>query len=93
MTWVDRPEYGQGKIRIIDPGDIMGAATREELPHQQGKSRRPEQQKEEPGYKLGKRTKRPHAPDGWHPTRPTQPFNEELARQRATDTARRRRNT
>lgn len=67
MKWLDRPEYGQGKIRILDPGDVMGAATREELPHQ----RRPAKAapKTHEGFSVGKRRKRPHHPEGWHPTR------------------------
>lgn len=90
MTWQDRPEYGHGKTRIIDPGDVMGAAQREELPHQRGKSRRTTQPQPEAGYKLGKRTKRPHAGDGWFPKREAEPFNPTLAAQRAADTRRRR---
>lgn len=91
MKWVDRPEYGQGKIRIVDPGDIMGAATREELPHQKRRSRRtPDAEREAPGFRVGKRTRRPHAPDGWHVPRVSAPFDQGLADQRKRDTERRR---
>lgn len=67
MTWVDRPEYGTNAIRVVDPGDVMGAANRGELPHQ----RKPQQTppKTDDGFKAGKRTRRPHDPGGWNPTR------------------------
>ena len=88
MKWLDRPEYGQGKIRIIDPGDVMGAATREELPHQRRQG--PDKPKFRAGFAAGKRTRRPHAPDGWHIERETEPFNPALAEQRRRDIQRRR---
>lgn len=91
MKWVDRPEYGTGKIRIIDPGDVMGAATRGELPHQ--KRAKPDQPKHEPGFRVGKRTRRPHHPEGWFVQREVEPFSPaEAERRRQATAARRKKN-